>query len=315
MEVFYMDIPLLVQHFLIHLHETGKKHSTVSMYKHDLMAFFKWLNQHSPDITPGILPEEKSCYEEYLTYLKDKNLSEANLRRVASHLNRLLEYHNLTDQFGPLKATTNKQRDLVDSDFITEKDTFSLLNSVVSKKNLTETQLQIHKYIAPRNYSILILMLHYGLTLNEVVSLNINDINFSQNELTIITNKGKRVLNLSKDDKKIIYNYFSNIPALFKPKDYTDDPLFLSFHPQKMVYWYDYNLNKPKRISLIGVKRMIEKEVKRSGIQAKARSTQFRNSCILNKICEGYSNEYLITYFGLSSRHALYRYKKYLKIK
>ncbi|MGV7002291.1 site-specific integrase [Priestia megaterium] len=173
--------------------------------------------------------------------------------------------------------------------------------------------MQIHKYIAPRNYSILILMLHYGLTLNEVVSLNINDINFSQNELTIITNKGKRVLELSKDDKKIIYNYFSDIPSLFKPKDYTDDPLFLSFHPQKKVYWYDYNLNKPKRISLIGVKRMIEKEVERSGIQAKVRSTQFRNSCILNKISEGYSNESLIYYFGLSSRHALYRYKRYLE--
>ncbi|MCY9026894.1 site-specific integrase, partial [Priestia megaterium] len=138
-----MNIPLLVQRFLIHLHETGKKKSTVSMYKHDLMAFFNWLNQRYPHITPETLPEEKSCYEEYLTYLKDKNLSEANLRRVASHLNRLLEYHNLTDRFGALKATTKKQRDLVDSDFITEKDTFSLLSSVVSKKNLTETQLQI----------------------------------------------------------------------------------------------------------------------------------------------------------------------------
>jgi len=58
---------------------------------------------------------------------------------------------------------------------------------------------------------------------------------------------------------------------------------------------------------------MIEKEVQRSGIQAKVRSTQFRNSCIIKKLLEGYSNEQIIYYFGLSSRHALYRYKRYLK--
>lgn len=308
-----MDIPLIVQRFLVHLQESGKKHSTISMYKHDLNAFFCWLHQQHPHIAPETLPEGRECYEEYFTYLKEKNLSEANLRRVASHLNGLLRFYDLIHQIGVLKATTKKQRELTDNDFISENDAFLLLESVISHKNLTDTQLKIHEHIASRNQSILILMLHYGLTINEVVSLNIKDINFSQNALTITTNKGKRILDLSSDDKKIIYNYFSAIPSLFKPKDYTDDPLFLSFHPQKMVYWYDYNLNKPRRISLIGVKRMIEKEVQRSGLQAKVRSTQFRNSCILNKLLEGYSNEQIIYYFGLSSRHALYRYKRYLK--
>ncbi|PGK30330.1 integrase [Priestia megaterium] len=308
-----MDIPLIVQRFLVHLHESEKKHSTISMYKHDLHAFFRWLNQQHPHIAPETLPEGRECYEEYFTYLKEKNLSEANLRRVASHLNGLLRFYDLIHQIGVLKATTKKQRELTDNDFISKNDACLLLESVISHKNLTDTQLKIHEYIASRNQSILILMLHYGLTINEVVSLNIKDINFSQNTLTITTTKGKRILDLSSDDKKIIYNYFSAIPSLFKPKDYTDDPLFLSFHPQKMVYWYDYNLNKPRRISLIGVKRMIEKEVQRSGLQAKVRSTQFRNSCILNKLLEGYSNEQIIYYFGLSSRHALYRYKRYLK--
>ncbi|MGG0750288.1 tyrosine-type recombinase/integrase [Priestia megaterium] len=308
-----MDIPLIVQRFLVHLHESGKKHSTISMYKHDLNAFFRWLNQQYPHIAPETLPEGRECYEEYFTYLKEKNLSEANLRRVASHLNGLLRFYDLIHQIGVLKAPTKKQRELTDNDFISKDDACLLLESVISHKNLTDTQLKIHEHIASRNQSILILMLHYGLTINEVVSLNIKDINFSQNALTITTTKGKRILDLSSDDKKIIYNYFSAIPSLFKPKDYTDDPLFLSFHPQKMVYWYDYNLNKPRRISLIGVKRMIEKEVQRSGLQAKVRSTQFRNSCILNKLLEGYSNEQIIHYFGLSTRHALYRYKRYLK--
>lgn len=308
-----MDLPIIVQSFLTHLHESGKKSSTISMCTHDLKKFFEWLNQHHSKLGGETLPDSKKYYDEYFTYLKEKNSSEANLRRIATHLNGLLKYYNLTEQFGVLKATNKKQRELNANDFITNHDAFILLQSVTSHNHLTETQLKIHKHIAARNLSILILMVRYGLTINEVVSLNMHDINFSQNTLTIVTNKGSRCIELSADDKKILYKYFSEIPSLFKPKDYTDDPLFLSFHPQKMVYWYDYNLNKPRRISLIGVKRMIEKEVKRSGIRAKVRSTQFRNSCILKKISEGHSNKQIIYYFGLSSRHALYRYKRYLK--
>ncbi|MCM3796875.1 tyrosine-type recombinase/integrase [Priestia megaterium] len=311
----YLDNFILLQDFLSHLVDSKKKTSTISMYKHDLKQFFEWLNRYHPNIPPETLPGDKKYYELYFTYLKEKNLSEANLRRVASHLNGLLKYYNLTSDIDLLQATTKKQRELTDTDFITQSDTLILLDSVISDEHLSDIQLQIHKYIGPRNHSIFILLLRYGLTINEVVSLTIKDINFAQNTLTIDNNKTKRTLELSKHDKKIIYNYLSTIPLLFRPRDYTNDPLFISFHPQKMVYWYDYSLSQPKRISVIGTKRMIEREVKRSGIKAIVRSTHFRNSCILKKIYEGYSNEHIIYYFGLSSRHALYRFKRYLKTK
>lgn len=285
------------------------------MYKHDLKSFFEWLNHYHPNIPSESLPQDKKYYDEYFIYLKEKNLSEANLRRVASHLNGLLKYYNLSSYIGLLQGTNKKQRELTDTDFITEADTLLLLDSVISHKHLSDIQSQIHKYIGPRNHSMFVLMIRYGLTVNEVVSLNIKDINFGQNTLMVKNSKINRILELSKDDKKIIYNYLSTIPLLFRPKDYTDDPLFISFHPQKMVYWYDYSLDKPKRISVIGTKRMIEREVKRSGIKSNVRSTHFRNSCILNKIHEGYSNEHIIYYFGLSSRHALYRFKRYLRVK
>lgn len=311
----HLNNPVILQDFLAYLDESGKKTSTISMYQHDLEKFFEWLTRYHSKIDRGSLPKDQKYYEGYFMYLKEKKLSEATLRRIASHLNGLLKYYNLTDNLGILKATTKKQRGLTDTDFITEADASFLLNSVVSHKHLSDIQLQIHKYIGPRNHSILILMLRYGLTINEVVSLNIQDINFGQNTLTIRTNKTNRTLDLSTHDKKIIYYYLSTIPLLFRPKDYTDDPLFISFHPQKMAYWYDYSLNKPKRISVIGTKRMIEREVKRSGIKAHVRSTHFRNSCILDKIRKGYANENIISYFGLSSRHALYRFKRYLKSK
>lgn len=48
-------------------------------------------------------------------------------------------------------------------------------------------------------------MVRYGLTINEVESFNMEDIYFGQNLLTIVTNKGGGYIELSTDDKKILY--------------------------------------------------------------------------------------------------------------
>lgn len=308
-----MELPIFAQQFIAHLHENGRKASTVSMYKHDLLKFFEWLSKYKTGIDGEIWGElTRKDYEQYFTYLKDKNSSEANLKRVASHLNGLIKYYRLDGKVGTLKGTETKQRALTASDFITNEDAAALIASIQSDKGLTDNQLTIYPHLRYRNLSIIILMIEYGLTIDEVVSINMQDINFAQNTLTVVNDKNSRLLELDPEHKKIIYKYVMDIPELNRPRDYSGDPLFISFHAKKLVYWYDYNIGKPKRISLKSIQRMIEKDVKRSGIEHNVRPTHFRNSCILKKIKEGWSNNDLIYYFGLTSRHALYRYKRYL---
>ncbi|WP_394530730.1 hypothetical protein [Priestia aryabhattai] len=99
---------ILLGDFLYHLVESKKKASTISMYKHDLKQFFEWLNQSHPNIPSETLPGDKKYYDEYFTYLKEKNLSEANLRRVASHLNGMLKYYSLTDDIGFFTSNNKK---------------------------------------------------------------------------------------------------------------------------------------------------------------------------------------------------------------
>ena len=309
-----MELPIFAQRFVAHLHENGRKASTVAMYKHDLLKFFEWLSKYKTGIDGEIWGDlTREDYERYFTYLKEKKLSEANLRRVASHLNGLIKYYRLSDRVGTLKGTETKQRALTAEDFITEEDAAALMASIQSDKGLTDTQLTIYPYLRYRNLSMVTLMMKYGLTIDEVVSINMQDINFAQNKLAVANDKNSRLVELDPEDKKIIYKYVMDIPELNRPRDYSDDPLFISFHAKKLVYWYDYNIGKPKRISLKSIQRMIEKEVERSGLDHNVRPTHFRNSCILKKVKEGWSNDSLISYFGLTSRHALYRYKRYLK--
>ncbi|MED3933001.1 tyrosine-type recombinase/integrase [Priestia megaterium] len=309
-----MDLPVFVQQFLVHLHDSGRKESTVLMYKHDLQKFFEWLSKYKTGYDGEIWGDlKREDYEAYFTYLKQKKSSDANLKRTASHLNGLISYYRLTDRIGVLQGTSSKQRVLTDNDFISAEDAEMLLKSVISKRNLTENQLDIHPYLGPRNLSMITLMLKYGLTIHEIRSINLQDINFGQDTLDIVTDKNSRRIKLATDDKKIIYQYFKSIPEAVRPKEYTDDPLFIAFHSKKLIYWFDYSVGKPRRLSIRTIKLMIEREVERSGIEQTISGTHLRNSCILSKIKEGWSNNDLISYFGLTSRHALYRYKRYMK--
>ena len=310
-----LEIPIQIADFIIHLTNSNRQQSTIKICAHDLSSFFNWIEKNKPDFSSDSWVNlKRNDYDEYFAYLKDKNSSDANLRRIASHLNSMLHFYGLTNQIGPLKATEQKQRALTAQDFATDKDIKILLKSVVSEKGLSDSQRDMYKYLAYRNLVILVLMINYGLTINEVRAINMKDINFAQNTLDVGKGTKKRQIELSVEDKKIMYRYFTDIPLLLRPKDYTDDPFFIAFHPRKMVFWYDYNKLSPRRISDSGMKRIIENEVERSGIKKGIRSTHFRNSCILKKLKEGWPNDQMIKYFGLSSRHALYRYKRYLKI-
>jgi integrase len=308
-----LDIPVHITDYIVFLNESDKKQSSIKICNHDLSAFFKWVEKNKPHLSgESWVNLKRNDYFEYFTYLRGKNLSEANLRRIAAHLNGVLRFYGLDNKVGTFRGKREKL--ILDSkDLITDHDAKILLSSILSTKGLSDTQLQMHHYLSYRNLSIITLMINYGLTLSEVRSINIQDINFSQNTLEIVKEKEKRIIKLSPEDKKILYKYFTDIPVLLRPKEYTNEPFFLAFSPKRLVYWYDNASNRPRRISKVTISRLIENEVKRSGIKHAARANHFRNSCILKKMKLGWSNQKIFDYFGLKSRQALTRFKKYLR--
>ena len=307
-----MDIPVQITDYIVHLNESNKKQSSIKICIHDLSSFFKWIEKNKPHFcNDKWLNLKRNDYLEYLAYLRVKKMSEANLKRISSHLNGMLRFYGLYSDIGPLRRDKSKYLILDPKDLISDSDVKTLLASILSKKGLTETQLQMHPYLRYRNLSIVTLMINYGLTLSEVHNLNIEDINFSQNKVEIHKENDKRIIEISSADKKTLYKYFTDIPILYRPREYTNEPFFLAFSPKKLVFWYDNYSNRPKRISKVGISRLIENEVERAGIEH-ARAIHFRNRCILKKVELGFSNQELIDYFGFKNRQALYRFKHYV---
>ncbi|WEA47305.1 tyrosine-type recombinase/integrase [Priestia aryabhattai] len=307
-----MDIPVQITDYIVHLNESNKKQSSIKICVHDLSSFFKWIDKNKSYFdNEKWLNLKRNDYLEYLAYLKEKKMSEANLKRISSHLNGMLRFYGLYNEIGPLRRDKSKYLMLDSKDLITDADVKTLLASILSKKGLTETQLQMHSYLRYRNLSIVMLMINYGLTLSEVHNLNIQDINFSQNTVEIHKENDKRIIELSSEDKRTLYKYFTDIPILYRPREYTNEPFFLAFSPKKLVFWYDNYSNRPKRISKIGISRVIENEVERAGI-THARAIHFRNRCVLKKMELGFSNQDLMNYFGFKNRQALYRFKHYI---
>jgi len=307
-----LDVPVQITDYLVFLNESKKKQSSIKICMHDLSSFFKWLEKNKPHFdNEKWLNLKRNDYLEYLAYLKDKKMSEANLKRISSHLNGMLRFYGIDSKIGPLRRDKPNHPMLDPKDLITDADVKKLLASIPSTKGLTDTQLQTHPYLSYRNLSIITLMINYGLTLSEVHNLNIQDINFSQNMVEIHKENDKRIIEISSEDKKILYKYFTNIPVLCRPREYTNEPFFLAFSPKKLVYWYDNYSNRPKRISKVGISRLIENEVERAGIEH-ARAIHFRNRCILKKVELGFSNQELMDYFGFKNRQALYRFKHYI---
>ena len=126
-------------------------------------------------------------------------------------------------------------------------------------KNLLETAAtsnsnrEISKSLALRNVCILTLFLNLGLRLAELVGINIGDINFFDNTLTV---KGKgnkeRMVYLNKACINAINNYLE-----VRPKEgiKDKDALFLS--------------SVKKRISRRAIQQMLEVELKKAGISTR----------------------------------------------
>lgn len=309
-------LPTFVEPFLQELLEDQHSERTIETYRYDLKLFFEWLEADNEELSFDFwLNLERKDYEAYFTYQSYRNSSQAKLKRLAASLNGLIAFYDLHNKIGHLKPSFSLQRNLTPSDFVTEEETNTLFKSIVSKAGLTENQKPMYEQIALRNLSIVLLMRQYGLTLAEVQTIDMQHINFAQNELRIYSKKktANRVIYLKPEDKRIILGYYNSIPSLFRPMSYSSQPLFISYHAKTNTFYFDYEKEEPKRITIVGIKSMIAREMKRAGITRPISAMQLRNNCILEHIEKGEKNETVLKYFGLTSRHALYRYKRYLK--
>ncbi|WP_155890902.1 tyrosine-type recombinase/integrase [Ectobacillus panaciterrae] len=312
-----------IRAFAAYLTSKGRKQSTIKRYVYDLEDFIGWLQKHkhvsSNNIWSSLVTKD---YENYFFDLKEnRHYSEKTMHRVFIVLNRMYQFLQLSSPglSNPLKnmnLVIQPDRALRDEDFISEKEELQLKKTLVSLEGLSEKQLPARPLLIDRNACILMLLLDYGLSLQELVSLNMHHVHFENDTLTIPPVSGiARTIKLTIDDKKKLYKYYKIIPEAVRPKYHTFDPLFIAFDFNRNTYRWVYENDAPKELTEIAVQKMIRQEVARAGLRKGISGQHFRNTFILRLIQNGVSEQEIVKRVGFKTKLSLKRYYDYTKNK
>ena len=235
-----------IELFINYLRIKQKSENTIKGYKVDLCMFYDFLlSKHNfNEITPKYLDEiSLSELDEFLSYSKDKKsvASSTQNRRKSSlqaYFKYLVEYDYIKNNMSlRLQAPKIEKRLPV---YMTLNESKQLLNII--DDNI-------------RDKAIITLFLNCGLRLSELISININDINFETKTMKIVGKGDKqRTIYLNDACIKILQEYLQerkDIQKQIKNKE-SKNALFLN----------RYN----ERISKVGVERIVKKYIERLGL-------------------------------------------------
>ncbi|MGE6367247.1 tyrosine-type recombinase/integrase [Bacillus paramycoides] len=305
-----------IQGFSSYLLNKGRKPSTIKRYIYDVESFIRWLRQ-SKRFTENNIWESlhKKDFEAFFNYLKeDRQYSDKTVHRIYIVLNRLYEYLDLPSPIEGIIHIDPPNRALRNEDFISSQEEKRLKQVITSLEGLTEKQRSTRPMIFERNISIVTLLLDYGLSLKELVSLRMKHVHFESNTLSIPEeSKINRTIHLKEEDKLHLYDYYKTIPEPVRPKYHSSDPLFVAFGFTRGTYHWSYDDDAPKFLTEISVQKMIRLEVKRANLRKGISAQHFRNTFVLRAIKQKYTPEQIMQKIGFKSHLSLNRYYDYYK--
>jgi len=303
--------------FSTYLSEKGRKHSTIQRYAYDIKDFYRWLNENE------LLLHIKSWneisvhdYQAYFSMLENKREYSLKTRhRIWVVLKKLHTFLGIVSPLDDIHLSLIPDQSLNDNDFITELEEKLLKQTVLSTKGLTERQAKYRPLIMDRNACIINLIVNYGLSLQELVSLNMSHIQFARNTLTVSGENGvTRSVFLTAEDTKQLYKYYSTIPESVRPRQHTDNPLFVAFDFNRGTYRWVYENDAPKALSEVAIQKMIRLEVKRAELGRRISAQQMRNTFIFRLIKQGINEDELVNKIGFKTKVSLKRYYQYLML-
>ncbi|PFM65471.1 integrase [Bacillus cereus] len=304
------------QSFTAYLTQRGRKPSTIKRYMYDVEHFLSWLKNTDRTIDDDIWESlNKGDFKVFFHYLKvERHYSDKTIHRIYIALNRLYDSLDLPSPIESVIQIDQPDRALRDKDFISSKEEKRLKEVVSSLEGLTEKQKTTRPLLLERNLSIIILLLDYGLSLQEVVSLQMKHVHFESNTLSIPEDtKINRTIHLKEEDKLHLYNCYKIIPEPVRPKYHSTHPLFIAFDFMRGTYHWSYDDDAPKNLTEVSIQKMIRLEVKRANLRKGISAQHFRNTFILRRIKQNNTSEQIAQQVGFKSHLSLKRYYDYYK--
>lgn len=309
-------LPDVILQFASHLNSKGRKESTIKRYCYDLEECFRYFKK----VNDSFSTLQVQNFNDYFYYLtSERGYNEKTMHRIYVVLNQFYKFlHSNNSSIENIIPFTNylagPSRALSTDDFITQEEEKKLLSIVQSTTDLSEKQLKARPFLMDRNEIMIRFMLFYGLTLKELIDLQMRDINFALNELVVHSKEGtKRTVILTKEDRMLLYNYFVTIPEPVRPHYHSTHPLFVAFDFNRMTFHWVYDTDSPKALTEIAFQKMLRLEVKRAGLRKGLCSQHLRNTFILRKIKEGLLVDDIQQLVGLKTSVSLKRYFQFFE--
>ncbi len=256
--------------------------------------------------------ELKLFFDELVTV---RNYHVRTIRRIHSVLRQIALYQRSIGStelqamiaFDPPELT---DKPLLPTEWVTNEELVKLLRSLSSENGLSQQQLATFPFYKERNLLIVRLFAYYGLTLQHVQRLSMDDVKFERDELHILDEGGGvRAIKLGELDKKLAYTYYTKIPEPVRPRYHSNDPFFIAFDFKRKTFHWSYDDDQPKRMSMIAIQKMVRIEVKRAQLRKGISAQTFRHTFILKALMNGGTIEQTLERIGYSSPLSLRRYE------
>jgi site-specific recombinase XerD len=184
----------------------GKAAQTVKTYSHALSKFNEWLEGSGTDLQGYA----RTDVQQYIDYLTSKKKSASTINTIWNAIKTFSKW-------------TDKREAIEDIRVVKPKDLKQEAPKSLSKTERNALIREIDRSGNKRDYAIIMTLLHTGLRVSELVSLDRSDVEMSERkgELTVRSGKGnkERVIPLSAEARRALVKYLEertdSQPALF----------------------------------------------------------------------------------------------------
>ena len=181
----------LIENFCIWLQEQKKSVNTIKTYKRELEIYQEWLQENGR----GLDLLKKVDIQSYIYYLESQKKSITTIDKTAGVIRTFVKYLGKPElTFGLDIKPVEKNNDI---ETLSTKEYNELLGKVKEDDNL-------------RNTTIVYVLLHTGIRISELCSLNRSHIDLENHELTVDKNEDTRVIPLSNEAREYLSLYLNS---------------------------------------------------------------------------------------------------------
>lgn len=243
-------------------------------YAYDLRIFFEFIKNNNPslkntdirDFSVDLLDKiGREDIEEYLEYLSlyeknDKELSNAEQgkKRKMSALRSMYTYFYKSEMIERNTAELIDMPKLHEHEIIRlePNEVAVLLDQVEAGEKLTKSQLKYHEKTKLRDLAMLTLLLGTGIRVSECVGIDIDDIDYDNNGLSIHRKGGYNTTIYFPDEVKTALLDYHEQRKLIAPCEGSENAFFLSLQNKRITVRAVENLVKKYAKNVTTIKKI-----------------------------------------------------------